>query len=107
MFAQEATRIIGVIGKRARDRLRKERAKLFKSGCQCDDDTVTRDVSKWRQVRTAALVTRGDSRRALYMMFVAIMKMSISFREGHALSSKSRTQLLELRAGRSLIRALS
>ena len=30
--------------------MRKKRADLCKFECQCDDDTVTRDMSEWRQM---------------------------------------------------------
>ena len=42
--------LIGVVGKRARDRLRKKRARLYKVGCQDDIETVADDTGDWRQL---------------------------------------------------------
>ena len=40
----------GVVGKRARDRVGKKRAKLYKIGCQDDIETVADDTGDWRQL---------------------------------------------------------
>ena len=47
---EEAICIVGITGKRARDSLRKKRAKLCEVECQCGDETVTNDMGDWRQL---------------------------------------------------------
>ena len=42
--------LTGVVGKRARDRLRKKRARLYKVECQDDIETVADDTGDWRQL---------------------------------------------------------